>query len=1520
MKTFTMLFSMLFILSAFLLDKANAQLNTENLFKAPFISAGNSQQSMQSVMQNSEKDIVFIENLGQIRDSKGKKKQDVLFLTRSQGVDMYITSSGITYVFRKTEGDVRESAAMRKDKVEEPKTSLYRLDMEFVGMNKNFKIKKELAVEQQFNYYTPEYPNGISPNTYKKITIENIYDGIDLVYYEKEGKMKYDFVVKSGADPNNIKMKYKGAGNVYIDKYGGVIVTTPMGEIREEKPYTYSRNTGKEIESRYEVRESVPSGKDIIVQFNIAEYNNSEEIIIDPYRQWATYYGGSGQDWGYNVCSDNSGNIYVTGKTQSTNFPTKILTGAYNQTIIGGMDAFILKFNSSGARIWATYYGGNSSDYGYNICTDNSDNLYVTGYTYSTNFPVQTLMGAYNQTVNGGGYLKADAFVLKFNSSGARVWATYYGGSGDDRGYSICTDNSGALYITGNTRSTNFPKQELLGAYNQTTHGGGYEDAFILKFSSSGVRLWVTYYGGSSSDGGWGICTDNSGALYVTGKTRSTNFPKQELLGAYNQNTKGGETDAFILKFNSSGVRLWATYYGGSYSEYGYGICTDNSGNLFATGYTESTNFPTQPLAGAYNQTVYGGGEHYIGSDAFILKFNSSCARLWATYYGGNKLDEGRSICLDNSGALYITGYTYSTNFPIKTLTEAYNQTTSGGSVDAFILKFKSNCARLWATYYGGSYSDYGRGICTDNSNNLYVTGETNSTYFPTQILTGGYNQSAFGGNDDVFILKFNTNPLLPSSPVLNAPTNNSTAQPLTPTPTLSWNAVSGALSYTVQVATDQSFTNVIATQSSITGLQYTVTSGILLNSTQYYWRVNATNANGTGDWSDVWNFTTIIAAPTLISPANSSMGQPLTPNLAWNVVSGALSYTVQVASDVSFTNLVLDQTGITDLQYVVSSGILFHNTQYYWRVNATNAAGTGDWSDVWNFTTIIAAPTLISPANGSAGQPLIPSLTWNVVSGALNYAVQVASDVSFTNLVVDQTGIIDLQYAVTTGTLLHNTQYYWRVNATNANGTGGWSEVWDFTTIIAAPTLVSPVNGTVVEVLTPLLDWNNVDGALNYNAQVSLLNDFSSILYEATGLTESNCIIPTGELTSNTLYYWRVNAMNAGGTSDWSDSWNFTTIIATPTLISPANGSVGQPLMPNLVWNIVSGASSYAVQVASDVSFTNLVVDQTGIIDLQYAVTTGTLLHNTQYYWRVNATNANGTGGWSEVWDFTTIIAAPTLVSPENGTVVEVLIPLLDWDNVDGALNYNAQVSLLNDFSLVLYEVTDLTESNCLIPDGELTTNTLYYWRVNAINTGGTSAWSDSWNFQTYATPSENTEMLDLTIDSMIVAGILNTGNGNSLIVILNSALDKINQGKYTVAINKLNAFINKVEAFIPKKLTPEQGQDLIDRANAIIEQLSGDMVNLIPEIPEVFSLIQNYPNPFNPITKIDYGLPFDSKVSLQIFDVLGREVVTLVDDNLKAGYYSIDFNASNLASGIYFYRMIAGDFNAIKKMVVLK
>ena len=534
--------------------------------------------------------------------------------------------------------------------------------------------------------------------------------------------------------------------------------------IRERKPFTYSRGTGSEIESRYRLQGNT-------VLFDIAAYDQKEDIIIDPVRVWATFYGGNDSDLGWSLCTDNSGNLYVTGRTSSSNFPVQSWSGAYDQTTSGGgnRDAFILKFNSSGERIWAVYYGGNDHDVAWGICADPSGNIYIAGRTASEDFPTQTLEGAYNQTTYGGGH--RDAFILKFNSSGERQWATYYGGDAEDVGWSLSPDRSGNVYVVGRTASEDFPTQILQGAYNQTTYGGGEFDAFILKFDSSGIRQWATYYGGTGTEERSSIFTDSSATIYITGQTSSNDFPVQIREGAYNQiNYGGGDFDPFILKCDTNGTRQWATYYGGNGDDQGWGICTDHSANLYVTGTTGSVDFPTQILEEAFNQLYFGGGE----SDAFILKFDSNAARQWATYCGGSETDLAHGLCTDQSGNLYIIGRTESIDFPTGASTGDFYQETLLGNNDVFIMQFDISGVPQWSTYYGGGGSDWGESIVMDDARNLYATGATWSGSFPTHELSGAYNQDTHaGGFNDVFLLKFDVGPLVATNDIRGTRSDN---------------------------------------------------------------------------------------------------------------------------------------------------------------------------------------------------------------------------------------------------------------------------------------------------------------------------------------------------------------------------------------------------------------------------------------------------------------------------------------------------------------------------------------------------------------------------------------------------------------------------------------------------------------------------------------------------------------------------------------------------------------------------
>jgi len=627
-----------------------------------------------------------------------------------------------------------------------------RVDLELVGGNiDNSKIVFEDELPGYVNYYLTGCPEGITNlKSYRVVRLKDVCPGIDWVFrYDADGNLHHEFVVKPEGNPDEIKLKVKWADVKLNDDGSEIIFSTPVGDILDGSIYAYEGDRRVKVNYvlddgllAYDVRgwsrnenlvidpplgrlwATYYGGNDLDEAHSVATdsqgnvyvvgYTGSTDFpVYDPgggayyqgsyaggfmnafilkfnssgVRQWATYYGGSSIDEALSVATDSQGNVYVVGRTGSTDFPVYDPDGGayYQGNYAGGfMNAFILKFNSSGVRQWATYYGGSNYDYAYSVTTDPQGNVYVVGYTGSTNFPVYNPGGAYFQGSLAGW---EDAFILKFNSSGVRLWATYYGGSDRDEAYSVATDPQGNVYVVGGTWSSDFPVYNPGGAYFQGSNAG-YNDAFILKFNSSGVRKWATYYGGSSDDSARSVATDPQGNVYVVGGTRSTNFPVYNPGGgAYFQQTIGSSDyyDAFILKFNSSGVRKWATYYGGSSDDDAHSVATDPQGNVYVVGGTWSSDFPVyNPGGGAYFQRGFG-----YDYDAFILKFNSSGVRKWATYYQGSSIDEAHSVATDPQGNVYVVGWTWSSDFPVYNPGGgAYFQEGRAGNCDALILKF----------------------------------------------------------------------------------------------------------------------------------------------------------------------------------------------------------------------------------------------------------------------------------------------------------------------------------------------------------------------------------------------------------------------------------------------------------------------------------------------------------------------------------------------------------------------------------------------------------------------------------------------------------------------------------------------------------------------------------------------------------------------------------------------------------------------------------------------------------------
>jgi len=674
---------------------------------------------------------LFEENKGQIKDQNWQPRPDVLFSGEANGLVHHVLANGISYQMTKVESMKPAEQHFRKGgmpgseaEMVPDQIGIYRVDVRWVNSNPNMEIIKSNPSKDYNNYYN--VPEGVEPalyvRKYEKITLKNIWQGIDLEYYSKDGILESDWIVHQASDLDKIKFTIQGA-DLSIDTEGNLVMQTPYGTIKEGSLKVFQ--SGKTLEASWKL-----NGEEL--SFSVKNFNPELPIRIDPPTiLWGTYYGGSNGDKCNGITSNSFEDIMVCGRTYSA---ASISTNGAHQTSLGGAywDAFIVKFNSTGIRLWGTYYGGSDYEEAYSIAIDTSECILVTGRTTSTN--AISTNGAH-QTSYGGNH---DAFILKFDSAGTRIWGTYYGGDSWDYGYGIASDRFGNILVTGFTNSST--DIATLGAHDSSL---GVYDAFIVKFDGMGTRLWGTYYGETSETIGNCVVTDFSGNVYVTGTTNSST--SIATIGAY-QTVIGSTTfnDAFIVKFDSIGKRLWGTYYGGSNIDYGWGIAIDVIGNVLVTGDTYS------------DSAIASNGAHDLSlsgfSDAFIVKFDSSGMRLWGTYYGGGNEDNGRGIVTDATGIIFVTGFTTSTN---AIATNNAHQTTLAGTdgfSDAFILKLNTNGNRMWSTYYGGDKEEQGNDIALDANGNILVVGET---YSDTAIASIGAHQTSKGANADGFIVKF---------------------------------------------------------------------------------------------------------------------------------------------------------------------------------------------------------------------------------------------------------------------------------------------------------------------------------------------------------------------------------------------------------------------------------------------------------------------------------------------------------------------------------------------------------------------------------------------------------------------------------------------------------------------------------------------------------------------------------------------------------------------------------------------
>ncbi len=712
---------------------------------------------------------------------QGQTDSRVKFLSRGRGYSLFLTGDEAVLTLKKSSVVSRQSSvagnghrSVVSGRMPDTAKAGHRttdngqlttdsvLRMKLVGANAHAAVTGTDELPGKSNYFIGNDPKQWRTNvpTYAQVKYAGVYPGVDLVYYGNQGgQLEYDFAVAPGANPSAIVLDV-GAGLVPAQGHprgvplriaddGDLVAKTDGGEVRFQKPVVYQTKTilnrQSSIDNRQFLEGRYTLDAENHVRFEVAPYDHSKPLVIDPVLTYGTYLGGSTSgDRGNAIAVDSSGSVYVTGYANSANFPT---VNPYDGTkkTPSSVTGFVSKINAAGtALVYSTYLGGSYYDEPEGIAIDSLGDAFVTGETGSSDFP---LAHAYQPYPSGF----STAFVTELNPTGsALVYSTYLGGGNE--GTSIAVDSNGDAYVTGGTPYGFIPTAN---AYQATY--SGFEAVFVTKLHFNGSVLslpYSTYLGGGNSDFGFGIAVDSSGNAYITGRTSNSAFPLKNPIQPTCGSCAAGTINAFVAEFNSTGSDLvYSTYLGGSGPDAGQAIAVDSAGNAYVTGYTYSSNFPTQNPVQSTCASCSASA-----SDDFAAKLSTSgTALVYSTYLGGNWYDQAYAIAVDPSGDAYVAGYSGSTDFP----TWNWLQQGTGFCGIATVTELNPTGSFVYSTYLGPACNagNWGLGIAVDYSSNAYLTGFTDPGFPTVNPLQG----TDYSSGETGFVAK-----LSPGTPVVN--------------------------------------------------------------------------------------------------------------------------------------------------------------------------------------------------------------------------------------------------------------------------------------------------------------------------------------------------------------------------------------------------------------------------------------------------------------------------------------------------------------------------------------------------------------------------------------------------------------------------------------------------------------------------------------------------------------------------------------------------------------------------------